>query len=109
MLDTSSRIDISKGVSCVMNKTIIYKLIGVVLLLLVGQGVFGWPLYWLGLWFLLDWKYVYWLAFGLGFLLTGVTGMAIGWSNLMLVAGTWFLSLLRDWIGKDRWSGEIKV
>lgn len=83
-----------------MNKTIIYKLLGVAGLLLIGEGVFDWPLYWLGLWFLLDWEYVYWLAFGLGFLLTGVTGMAIGWSNLMLVAGVWLMSWLKGWIGR---------
>jgi hypothetical protein len=92
-----------------MNKAIIYKLVGVVTLLLVGQGILGWPLYWLGLWFLLDWKYVYWLAFVLGFLLTGLTGMSIGLSSLMLVAGTWAMSFLRDLIGKDRRSGEIRV
>ncbi len=99
----------SRGVSCAMNKTIIYKLVGVVILLLVGQGVFGLPLYWIGLWLLLDWKYVYWLAFVLGFLLTGVTGMTIGLSSFMLVAGTWLMSVIRDWIGKDRWNGELKV
>lgn len=92
-----------------MNKTIIYKLIATVAFLLVGEGIFGWPLYWLALWFLLDWKYVYWLAFALGFLLTGVSGLAIGWSNLLLVAGVWLMSFMKRWIGKNRWGGEIKV
>jgi hypothetical protein len=89
----------SSGVSFIMNKTIIYKLVGVVGLMILGEGIFGWPLYWLGLWFLLDWQYVYWLAFVLGFLLTGVTGMAMGWSNLMLVAGVWLMNWLKKIIG----------
>ena len=101
--------EISSGVSCIMNKTIIYKLVGVVLLLLIGEGIFGWPLYWLGLWLLLDWKYVYWFALGLGLLLTGVTGSEIGWTSLMLVVGVWLMSFIKRFVGKDRWGGEIRV
>lgn len=100
LLETNSRMEMSKGVSCIMNKNIIYKVAGVVALLLVSEGIFGWPLYWLGLWFLLDWKYIYWLAFGLGFLLTGVTGLAIGWSSLVLIVGVWLMSWLKEWKGR---------
>lgn len=99
----------SKGVSCIMNKNIIYKLIGVVTLLLVGEGVFGWALYWPAMWFLLDWKFVYWLAFGLGFLLTGITGLAIGWSSLLLVVGVWILSFFTGLVGKNNWFDVLVV
>jgi len=99
----------SKGVSCIMNKNIIYKLVGVVVLLLVGEGVLGWAVYWPALWFLLDWEYVYWLAFVLGFLLTGVAGIAIGWSSLVLVVGVWLMSLLRSFVGKDSWMDVLVV
>ena len=101
--------EISKGVSCIMNKNIIYKLVGVVVLLLVGEGVLGWAVYWPALWFLLDWEYVYWLAFVLGFLLTGVAGIAIGWSSLVLVVGVWLMSLLRSFVGKDSWMDVLVV
>ena len=101
--------DMSKGVSCIMNKNIIYKLVGVVVLLLVGEGVLGWAVYWPALWFLLDWEYVYWLAFVLGFLLTGVAGIAIGWSSLVLVVGVWLMSLLRSFVGKDSWMDVLVV
>jgi hypothetical protein len=92
-----------------MNKNIIYKLVGVVVLLLVGEGVLGWAVYWPALWFLLDWEYVYWLAFVLGFLLTGVAGIAIGWSSLVLVVGVWLMSLLRSFVGKDSWMDVLVV
>jgi len=82
-----------------MNKTIIYKLLGVVGLVILGEGVLGWPLYWIGLWFLLDWKYVYWFSFVLGFVLTGVTGMALGWSSLVLVLGVWLMNGFKKIIG----------
>ena len=101
--------DMSKGVSCIMNKNIIYKLVGVVTLLLVGEGILGWAVYWPALWFLLDWKFVYWLAFGLGFLLTGVTGLAIGWSSLVLIVGVWTLSFVKGLIGKSNWIDVLVV
>ena len=101
--------EISKGVSCIMNKNIIYKLVGVVTLLLVGEGILGWAVYWPALWFLLDWKFVYWLAFGLGFLLTGVTGLAIGWSSLVLIVGVWTLSFVKGLIGKSNWIDVLVV
>lgn len=105
---TSSRMEMSKGVSC-MNKNIIYKTVGVVILLLIGEGVFGWAVYWPVLWFLLEWKYVYWLVFALGFLLTGLTGLVIGWSSLVLVVGVWILSLLKGFLGKDTWMEVLAV
>jgi len=77
------------------DKSIIYKVIGVIALLLIGEGVFGWAVYWPALWFLLDWKYVYWLAFFLGFLLVGLTGLGIGWASLVLVGGVWLMSFLK--------------
>ena len=92
-----------------MNKNIIYKLVGVVTLLLVGEGILGWAVYWPALWFLLDWKFVYWLAFGLGFLLTGVTGLAIGWSSLVLIVGVWTLSFVKGLIGKSNWIDVLVV
>ena len=102
MPETSSRMERSKGISFIMSKTIIYKLLGLLALLWLGEGVLGLPLYWLGLWFLLDWKYVYWLAFGLGFLLTGINGVAIGWSSLQLVAGVWLMDLVKQWWSRDK-------
>lgn len=92
-----------------MNKNIIYKMVGVVILLLIGEGVFGWAVYWPVLWFLLEWKYVYWLVFALGFLLTGLTGLVIGWSSLVLVVGVWVLSLLKGFLGKDTWMEVLAV
>lgn len=106
---TSSRMEMSKGVSCIMNKNIIYKMVGVVILLLIGEGVFGWAVYWPVLWFLLEWKYVYWLVFALGFLLTGLTGLVIGWSSLVLIVGVWILSLLKGFLGKDTWMDVLVV
>lgn len=106
---TSSRMEMSKGVSCIMNKNIIYKMVGVVILLLIGEGVFGWAVYWPVLWFLLEWKYVYWLVFALGFLLTGLTGLVIGWSSLVLIVGVWILSLLKGFLGKDTWMDVLAV
>jgi hypothetical protein len=91
-------------------KDIIYKLTGVVVLLLIGEGVFGWAIYWPALWFLLGWRYVYFLALALGFLLSGLTGVGWGVASLALVLGTGLLSWFREFLGgSESWFDVLAV
>jgi len=61
------------------------------------------------LWYLLDWRYIYWFVLGLGFLLTGITGLPLGFSSLVLIIGVYILSSVKKLLGKDSWLEVLVV
>ena len=71
-------------------KTILTLLV----LVLFGEGVFGWGVYWPFLLTLLNWNEVYWLAFGVGILVSVLRGLSIGLPSLFILVVVGGLSLV---------------
>lgn len=59
----------------------------------IGEGVFSLGLFWPYLILLLDWNGIYWLAFGIGVLVSVFNGLAIGIPSLLLVLFVGIFSL----------------
>lgn len=76
------------------SKNIIKAILTVLLAVLIGEGVFGLGFFWPFLLILLDSRWVYWLAFGVGILISMIYRMPIGLPSLFLVTVTGGLSLL---------------
>jgi hypothetical protein len=71
-------------------KTVVTLLLMVVL----GEGVLGWGLYWPFLLTLLNWDRVYWLAFGVGILVSVLRDLSIGLPSLFILMVVGGLSLV---------------
>ncbi|HOX95799.1 MAG TPA: hypothetical protein PLI45_00240 [Candidatus Woesebacteria bacterium] len=76
------------------SKNNIKTIITVLVLVILGEGVLGWGLYWPFLLALLNWRGVYWLAFGVGILISVLRGMSIGLPSLFILVVVGGLSLL---------------
>lgn len=63
-------------------------------MVLLGEGVFGWGLYWPFLLTLLNWGGVYWLAFGVGVLVSVLRGLSVGLPSLFILVIVGGLSLV---------------
>lgn len=64
------------------------------LMVLLGEGVLGWGLYWPFLLILLNWGGVYWLAFGVGILVSVLRGLSVGLPSLFILVVVGGLSLV---------------
>lgn len=64
------------------------------LMVLLGEGVLGWGLYWPFLLILLNWGGVYWLAFGVGILVSILRGLSVGLPSLFILVVVGGLSLV---------------
>jgi len=64
------------------------------MMVLLGEGVFGWGLYWPFLLILLNWGGVYWLAFGVGILVSVLRGLSVGLPSLFILVVVGGLSLV---------------
>ena len=71
-------------------KTVLTLLI----MVLLGEGVLGWGLFWPFLLTLLNWNGVYWLAFGVGILISVLRGLSIGLPSLFILVVIGGLSII---------------
>ena len=79
-------------------KTVLTLLI----MVLLGEGVLGWGLFWPFLLTLLNWSGVYWLAFVVGIFISVLRGLSIGLPSLFIlvvVGGLSFLMSTRKEMG----------
>ena len=63
-------------------------------MVLLGEGVLGWGLYWPFLLSLLNWSGVYWLALVIGVLISVLQGLSIGLPSLFILVVVGGLSFL---------------
>jgi len=63
-------------------------------MVLLGEGVLGWGLFWPFLLTLLNWNGVYWLAFGVGILISVLRGLSIGLPSLFILVVIGGLSII---------------
>lgn len=63
-------------------------------MVLLGEGVMGWGLYWPFLLTLLNWGVVYWLALGVGILVSVLRGLSVGLPSLFILVVVGGLSLV---------------
>jgi len=54
-------------------------------MVLIGEGIFGWGLYWPFLLTLLSWRGVYWLSLVVGILVAVLSGLSIGLPSLFIL------------------------
>lgn len=108
LLRVDSRIEQRSGARIVdmQTKNIIKLITLAVLALFFGEGVFGLGLYWPFLLLLIDWKGIYWLAFGFGILLSLVVGIEVGFSSLFLVL---VLGVISFFVGVKRSSQWLLI
>lgn len=66
----------------------------VLLMVLLGEGVLGWGIYWPFLLTLLNWRGVYWLALGIGVLISVFRGLSVGLPSLFILVVIGGLSLV---------------
>lgn len=64
------------------------------IMLILGEGVLGWGIYWPFLLTLLNWSGVYWLAFVAGIIISVLRGLSIGLPSLFLMVVVGGLSLV---------------
>lgn len=76
------------------SKNITKVALSVVACVLVGEGVLGLGFFWPFILILLDWRGVYWLALGVGVLMSVIYRMPIGLPSLFLVVVSAGLSLV---------------
>lgn len=76
------------------SKNIIKAILTVLLAVIIGEGIFGLGFFWPFLLILLDSRLVYWLAFGVGILISVIYRMPVGLPSLFLVTVVGGLSLL---------------
>lgn len=65
-----------------------------VVMVLLGEGVLGWGLFWPFLLTLLNWSGVYWLALAVGILVSVLRGLSIGLPSLFILVVVGGLSLV---------------
>ena len=70
--------------------------LAVLAMILLGEGVLGWGLYWPFLLTLLDWNGVYWLAFFAGVLISTLRGLSVGLPSLFILLVVGGLSLIMN-------------
>ena len=63
-------------------------------MVLLGEGVLGWGVYWPFLLTLLNWSGVYWLAFGIGVVVSVLRGLSVGLPSLFILVVVGCLSLI---------------
>lgn len=73
-----------------ITKTVIIVLVAVIL----GEGIFGWGVFWPFLLTLLNWSGVYWLALIVGVLISVLRGVSIGLPSLFILVVVGGLSLV---------------
>lgn len=66
----------------------------VVFMVLFGEGILGWGVFWPFLLTLLNWSGVYWLAFSVGILVSVLRGISVGLPSLFILVVIGGLSLL---------------
>lgn len=66
----------------------------VVFMVLFGEGILGWGIFWPFLLTLLNWSGVYWLAFSVGILVSVLKGLSVGLPSLFILVVVGGLSLL---------------
>jgi len=66
----------------------------IIAMVLLGEGVLGWGLYWPFLLTLLNWGGVYWLGFVIGILVSVLRGLSIGLPSLFILVVIGGLSLV---------------
>jgi len=54
-------------------------------MVLLGEGVLGWGVFWPFLLILLNWSGVYWLALGVGVLISVLRGLSVGLPSLFIL------------------------
>ncbi len=86
------------------SKNIIKAVVVVLLSILLGEGVLGLGFFWPFLLMLLDWRWIYWLAFFLGILISALYRLPIGLPSLFLVVIVGGLSFL---LSKGKETGWI--
>ena len=64
------------------------------LMVLLGEGVLGWGVFWPFLLTLLNWSGVYWLAFVVGVLISVLRGLSVGLPSLFILVVVGGLSLV---------------
>lgn len=77
-------------------KNTIKTVVTVLLLVVFGEGVFGWGVYWPFLLTLLDWSGIYWLSLGVGVLISVLRGLSIGLPSLFVLVIIGLLSLVMN-------------
>lgn len=65
-----------------------------IIMVLLGEGVLGWGIYWPFLLTLLNWDGVYWLALGIGVLISVLRGLSVGLPSLFILLVVGGLSLV---------------
>jgi len=63
-------------------------------MVLLGEGVLGWGIFWPFLLTLLNWSGVYWLALGVGILISVLRGLSVGLPSLFILVVIGGLSLV---------------
>jgi hypothetical protein len=78
------------------SKNTIKSVLTVLILAILGEGVLGWGLYWPFLLVLLNWSGVYWLALGVGILISVLRGVSVGLPSLYMLVVVGGLSLVMN-------------
>ena len=84
------------------SKNTIKTVLTLLVMVVFGEGVFGWGVFWPFLLILLDWSGVYWLSFVIGVLISVLRGMSAGLPSLFIlfiVGGLSFLMSTRKETG----------
>lgn len=74
------------------SKNIIKSVTTLFLLVVFGEGVMGWGLFWPFLLIMIGYKGVYWLAFGVGILVSVFHGLLVGLPSLFILVVVGLLS-----------------
>ena len=76
------------------SKNTIKSVLTVLAMVILGEGILGWGLYWPFLLTLLNWNGIYWLALMVGILISVLRGIAVGLPSLFLLVVVGGLALL---------------
>lgn len=76
------------------SKNTIKTIITLLVLVVLGEGILGWGLYWPFLLILLNWSGVYWLALIVGVLVSVLRGLSVGLPSLFILVVVGGLSLV---------------
>jgi len=75
------------------SKNITKAVLTVLLLVILGEGVFGLGFYWPFLLILLDWRGIFWYSILIGIIISGLHRISVGLPSLFLIVVTGGLSL----------------
>ena len=78
------------------SKNTIKSVLTVLVLVVLGEGVLGWGVFWPFLLMLLNWSGVYWLAFAVGILISVLRGVSVGLPSLFILVVVGGLSLVMN-------------